>query len=122
MKTSYEVTLKKVDQCKVHIDETIWNEAALQDFSRYFNKVETIEDLLNILMLKIQLQGIGENYEGFGFIKTNTLVKTEAMEMVQLDATYKRLTDNNYCKGIEITVTDESPEYEVELTKVKGGK
>lgn len=122
MKTSYEVTLKKVDQCKIHIDEEIWNQAALQDFSRYFNKVETIEDLLNILFLKIQLQGIGENYEGFGFVKTNTLVKNEAMEMVQLDHNYKRLTDNDYCKGIEITITDENPDYEVELTKVKGGK
>lgn len=45
-KKKYLVTVKRIDEYEIEVDETVWDEEALKNWSNAFYEVESVEELV----------------------------------------------------------------------------
>jgi len=110
-----EVTAIREDKYEIYIDDAIYNEAALKDYSKFFSKVESVEDLSKILSAKIMQQGSGNFFEGFGIVKT---LHSNGMEKSQLYQG-RFIKEEDYAPGILVKIIGEDEDYHLEVEAVK---
>lgn len=110
---SIKTEVTRVDSFEIKIDETIWNDEALKEWSNVFFPVENLEDLAKHLAQMVARLGTGEFYEGFGRIKTSfkNLEKTQWVTNEKNEWVVFR----EYQKGIEIVILSEDDDCEVEI-------
>lgn len=110
------VQAKRNDEYIIEIDEKIFNDEALKEWSSVFHEVESIEEFAEALAFQILRFGSGEFYEGFGIIKTinpNGHLKYQTHRG-------KLVTEDQYTKGILVTIVDEDNDHDFEMEVING--
>lgn len=109
----YTVEVKRTDEFKIEIDETVWDKEALSDWSSIFWKLESVEDLAHSVAEAISRNGSEKNFiEGFGNIKVLYRDGDEKTKYKKEDGNWVK--DEVYCKGITVTIISEDDDYETE--------
>jgi len=97
MKT-FNLEVRRTDEYQIKIDENVWTEDKLKDWSSIFFKVEDTDELAEIIAKAIMREGSDSFIEGFGYFK----IVDENGKTVS-----RYIDESKYCPGIEIHIIEE---------------
>ncbi len=109
-----KTTLQREYVYEIEVDESIITEEFLKDWSNTFQDVETVEDFIEVLAIRLTTQA-GEFMEGFGHVKT---FFANGAEMLQTGDEWERIEGDAYTEGITVHIKDDGDEiysYNTEL-------
>lgn len=112
MKTTFKADVIRTDSYEITIDEKVWNEQKLAEFSRYFHKVKNTKEVAAAISFSLMRKGTGQFLEGFGFIKT---LKKDDTEMVQFIQNFRKVEPEDYCNGVTVKVISVDADIETEV-------
>ncbi len=98
----YQIKVERTDVYEIEIDEQVWNEEALNNWSNVFQQVDDVEDLAKVLAEATMKQGSDQFIEGFGRVKT---LNRDGEE------TYSSKICKDKDESIILTVIDEDDDY-----------
>ena len=104
MKT-YDVTITKELKFTIEIEESVWTDEAIKDWSKHFIDADDSWDIVKWLSELIARNGFFDFHEGFGYL----YVVNE--DEVNLSYIYDNI--DKYCEGIKVIVDDTDGEYDV---------
>ena len=110
----FKVEVVRTDEFEIEIDETVWDEAALEDWSSVFWKVESVQELSQSIAEAISREGSDKLFiEGFGNMKVLYRDGSEKTKYKKEDGEWKKDTD--YTKGITVRIITEDDDYETSI-------
>jgi len=109
---TFNLNVIRTDSYKIEIDEQIWNEQALKDWGSVFHRVDTVADIAKHLAICLIRQGYESFIEGYGYIRT---FYHNGTQYTAYKEGFKPLTDDEYCKGIRVTLGCYDDDYDVEF-------
>lgn len=117
-KFSVEVT--RTDVYEIEIDETIWDAAALKDWSETFHKVTTIKEFLKSYAISFMKADDTSFIEGYGYVKE--LKKDGEARKVHrcISGKFSFLPEDDFTVGLTIKPLIQDDDYDVDLTEIKG--
>ncbi len=104
----YNVVITRTDEYEIEVDENVWNDAELADWSRVFYKVTSQRDIADDLAGRIMSQGHEGFIEGYGHVKVFYKSGNQAHPYHE-----------GYCKGISVKLISEDENYESEVKEIK---
>jgi len=111
MKT-FETEVIRRDNYEIEIDEEIWNEQALKDWGSVFHPVDSVKDIAKHLAICIIRQGYESFIEGYGYVRT---FYSNGTQYTAYGEGFKPIADDDYCKGIRVTLVEYDDDYNVDL-------
>lgn len=81
----YNVKLTKSYEYEIDIDENVWTDKQIKNWSKCFQNAETIEDIVEILACMKPNYLDGEFIEGFGIIEEEDDISIETIEDGDID-------------------------------------
>lgn len=117
--SKFKVTVTRVDEYEIEIDEKVWDEKALKDWSATFNDVNSVQDIAKDFAVAYMRT---ESYftEGYGYVKEfykDGTVRGIPYKGENGEFKYP-LPDEKYAKGISITPLVQDEDYETEIKKL----
>lgn len=104
---NYNVEITRIDEYEITIDENVWDEAYLKDWSETFHNAD-LEGIASHLAFSAMRFGTGVFFEGFGHVKT---YYKNGNEMAQFGDFEK------YCKGISVRIISEDEDIDSVITE-----
>jgi len=112
----FKIEVIKTDEFLVKVDPGVWNEETRKEWSNTFWNVDSTEDVAKSLAEAVSRKGLEEYYEGFGRVKTFFSDGTLRAQFKHNDeGVFQILTDEQYCKGVSITVLSMDDDIETNL-------
>lgn len=114
--SKFLVTVTRVDEYEVEVDETIWTNEELKDWSKTFHDVQNTEDFARLLAITWMRTENSHFKEGYGYIKEldeNGKVKGIPFKNENGELDYP-MPEENYTKGLTIKPISQDDNYEVE--------
>ena len=116
---NYNVSVCRIDNYNLKIDPEIWDKKTLKNWSSVFNSVSNLEDLAEQLSLRIFRHGFGNFIEGFGYVQTFNDSGIEVSQFKSLNGELKKVSLEDYCKGISITLIEFDNDYTLETKNIE---
>jgi len=111
-KKKFKVDVTRIDTYEIEIDESVWNEDVLKDFSKTFYDVKDVKKLAENLALNISINGSSnEHFEGFGFVQ---MLSADGTKRTVWDG-LKVLGEDDITKGIEVKVISEGDDIDTDV-------
>ncbi len=104
----FNVVVTRTDEYEKEVDENVWNEKELADWSKTFHHVSDQWDVAQDLAERVIRQGHSEFIEGYGHIAA--FRKKDGYE-------YHSYTKSK-CPGIKLTVISEDEDYQTEVKEL----
>lgn len=111
----FRLEITRTDEYHFDVDENIWDEAALKDYSNTFSTVETIPDLLENLAFQVMRFGSDKFYEGFGYVRE---IDHNGKDVKQYGNDHIELKESDYCQGITMTLVSEDDEFDYDTKEI----
>ena len=110
----YKIEVTRTDEYIITVDEKIWNEQELKNWSSVFTEAEDTEELACTLALATAMQGSLEFIEGFGRVKTieNGCIRSHFEG-------FKVIPEDKYTEGITLEIISEGEQRETEVTELE---
>ena len=106
---NFEIEAVRADRYKITIDEEIWTEETLKEWSSIFHDVD-LEGLAEALAFQILRFGSRQFYEGYGRVK---FLASNGSLWPQYSKDYSApLAEDEYCKGVTVQLLCEDEEHE----------
>jgi hypothetical protein len=116
----YIVEVVRTDEYEIEIDDSIWTDNAIGDWSEYFFETEEDnrqEEFVKHLAESITSQGIGESIEGFGYVKQKPhLSKTDDFPE-QCSPDGKIIVQDQYTLGLSVSIISYDKDLKSEIFK-----
>lgn len=115
----YKVQVIRTDEYEIEIDENVWNETELKDWSSIFWKVSSTEDVAKNFAIAFMRNEDRYFIEGYGYVKE--YLKNGTLRSVPYHdekGNYMELPEEKYSKGISITAISQDDEYETEISQI----
>lgn len=109
-----QVQAKRTDTYEISIDPVVVDRAYLADYSKHFNRIDTIEELAEDLAAQLIRFGSNNFFEGFGYVKT---FNRSGSELTQYKNGRAVLQDE-LAEGISINIISEDEEYEFDTYEI----
>ncbi|GAB3177538.1 hypothetical protein [Telluribacter humicola] len=119
MKT-FNVSVIRTDEYEIIIDETVWDEKALSDWSKSFWKADSVKDIAESLAYAIMRGGSGQGFiEGFGYVK---ILRFDGTIKTQFGEGYTAIEDSQYTAGISLKLISEDEDFSYDTREIKAKK
>ncbi|MGL5690392.1 MAG: hypothetical protein ACRDD8_06160 [Bacteroidales bacterium] len=102
----YNTTAYQRYEYSIAIDESIWDEKALQDFSKVFYPIDDTYDLANAVCANVIHFGVNKYHEGFGYYKT---IDTDGKQVPIKKCVDGHLIDpdeDEFCPGVLVSIIE----------------
>jgi hypothetical protein len=110
----FKATVTRTDEYHIEIDENVWDKEQLKEWGSAFSNVDSVQDLSEYLVLSIIREGHESFIEGFGYVKT---FRKDGSQHKKFGIGFKEISEDDYTKGIKVTILSEDDDYEVEFDK-----
>src|ERR1044072_6890973 len=101
----FNITLTRIDEYEVHVDETIWTPDKITEWASYFYPTSDAEELAKHLSLAVMNEGSASGFmEGFGFVKT---YNPDGSVKPQYGQGFKKVEQADYTEGLSIRIISE---------------
>lgn len=116
----FNVTVTRVDEYEIEVDENIWNEKELKEWEKSFFPVNDQKDLAKILAGSVMKLGSDHGFiEGFGYVR----MKRKSGDLMSHFRSGKKgieqVPDDEYDKGLSVRIIDEDDDYEYDIEEIK---
>lgn len=109
----FKIEVTRVDEYEIEVDETIYDQQALKNWSQTFWDVDSAQELAESLAETVARNGAGRNFmEGFGTVKT---YYSDGSEKTQYTRDFKRITE--FTPGLSIRIISEDDDISTETKK-----
>lgn len=116
----YKVEVTRVDEYEITIDDSIYTDEVIEQWSESFFETEEderLEDFVKHLAKGITCAGKAEPLEGFGFVKQKFHSMEDGDLLDQCKAEMKKVTEEDYSPGLLVNIISFDDEYETEIFK-----
>lgn len=110
----FNITVTRTDEYEIEIDETIWDEAALKEWSHVFHSVRNVKQVAEDFAIAFMRNENSYFIEGYGYVR-------EYYNDGSLKTYYKsgegmtEVSDEDYAKGMSIKPISQDDNYETEI-------
>jgi hypothetical protein len=112
----FNITLTRIDEYDVHVDETIWTPEAITKWASSFYPTSNAEELAKHLTQAVMNDGSASGFmEGFGYVKT---FRADGSVKPQHGQDFKKLEEADYTEGLSIRVISENEDFEDDITQI----
>lgn len=118
----YTVEVTRVDEYEIEIDDSIWTDEKIADWSDSFFETDEDsrqEDFVKHLAESMTHQDIKEGLEGFGYVKQKYHSMEEGELLNQYGIGLKPIENEKYTKGLFVNIISHKGEYETEILTTK---
>lgn len=113
----FKVTVTRTDEYVIEVDETIWTPEEIKGWAKTFYPADDPEDIAKHLAGTIMYEGSGNGFmEGFGYVKT---FRSDGSLKHQTGEGFKKLTEDQYTKGLSVTPLIENDDFEYEIEEIR---
>jgi hypothetical protein len=116
--TKYKVEVTRVDEYEIEIDDSIWTDDRIAQWSESFFETDEDsrqEDFVKRLAESLTHQGIKEDIEGFGYVKQKYHSMEEGDLLSQYGSGLKPIGEDQYTEGLFVEIIAHKDEYETEI-------
>lgn len=117
----FKVTVTRVDEYEIEIDENVWDEKALEDWSGVFHPVSDAEDVAKDFAVAWMRNEDKYFIEGYGYVKEfdqSGNLKGVPYRDEKGEFAYP-LPEDSYTKGISIVALSQDEDYETEVQELE---
>lgn len=117
----FKVTVTRVDEYEIEIDENVWDEKALEDWSSVFHPVSDAEDVAKNFAVAWMRNEDKYFIEGYGYVKEfdqSGNLKGVPYRDEKGEFAYP-LPEDRYAKGISIVALSQDEDYETEVEELE---
>lgn len=117
----FKVTVTRVDEYEIEVDEKVWDEKALNDWSSVFYDVDSVEDVAKNFAVAWMRNENNYFIEGYGYVRQLDK-KGETVGVPYRDDKGEfayPLPDDKYAKGISIKPITQDDDYETDVINLK---
>lgn len=112
----FKVTITRIDEYEISIDETVWTPEELKNWSKSFYPTENTKELAKHVAGAIFHSGSGDGFmEGFAIVKQ---LRNDNTPMFQMHHG-KKVLEEDYTKGLLAKIIDENEDIEFEVEEIK---
>lgn len=113
-----KVEITREDEYEIEIEETIWGEDELADWSNHFHPIESVEELADTLATEITRNGYDGFIEGFGYLTIFRQNGSRVNHFVHREGKLQTLPEQEYCKGIKVTLKSYDDYYSANIEEI----
>lgn len=118
--SKFKVTVTRVDEYEIEIDESIWDEKALKDWASVFFDVKDAAEFAKHFAIAWMRNDDKYFIEGYGYVKEfdkNGELKGIPYRKEDGEFGYP-LPEEKYSKGISIVAISQDDDYDTEIEKI----
>ena len=116
----YNVEVTRVDEYEIAIDDSVWTEEKIQEWSSHFYKAKGKKDFIGHLAKSISHEdNTGEGMEGFGYVKQRHSISEEGDLINQYTEKRVKVTEEDYTEGLSVIIINHKEDYETEIMKLR---
>jgi hypothetical protein len=115
----YNVEVTRVDEYEIEIDDSVWTEEEIKNWNKSFQDAKKPKHIVDHLAKAISNYGTAEWMEGFGFIKQKHCRMKEGDFYTQYNDDRKDIPEEDYTKGLLVTIIQHNEDYETEIMKLR---
>lgn len=111
----FKVTVTRIDEYEIEIDETVWTPSELKDWAKTFFPTESLAEFAKHLAGAVMSNGSANGFmEGFGYVKT---YRSDGSVREQFGA-LKKVEESQYTTGLSVTPISEDEDFDYEVEEI----
>lgn len=114
----FKIKVTRTDEYVIEIDETIWDEKALKEWSKTFHPIESVKKFAENYAVNFLRYGANRFLEGYGYVRQLYSNGEFKGMSVNSDGKYRLLPPAEFTKGITIMPLSEDEEFETETKTI----
>jgi len=117
----FKIIVTRVDTYEIEVDENVWTDEELKNWSKVFHPVHSVEDVAKDYAIAFMRNDDNYFIEGYGYVKEyNKDGDLKGVPYRDENGEFAfPLPEEKYTKGISIKPIDEDNDYETEVEYLK---